>query len=50
MNHLLKNYLILQRDGDNGNLTVFWICYTDETSQYAETSPSTHRKGEGMVQ
>lgn len=23
MNHLLKNYLILQRDGDNGNLTVF---------------------------
>lgn len=50
MNHLLKIYLMCQRHGDNGNLTDFWICYSDETRQYAETSPSTYRKGHGMIQ
>lgn len=39
-----------QKDGDNGNLTVFWICYTDDTRRYAETSPSTYSKGDGMIQ
>lgn len=27
MNHLLKIYHMYQRDGDNGNLTVFWMLH-----------------------
>lgn len=48
--HPVKIYLMCQKHGDNGNLTDFWICYSDETRQYAETSPSTYREGDGMIQ
>jgi len=46
MNHLLKIYHMYQRDGDNGNLTVFWMLHW--WNQAICWHKSKHLRGRGQ--